>query len=394
MDVMKVKKEQKIKDFGYYLFQVVRYPLKWYMKSKLKLKLVKNELVGEQRPFFIVGNHVTNYDPLITLAYSKQFVRFVAASNNFDNRLKRILFKIARVIPINKKNSDIQTIRTLLKEAKGGNSVGLFPEGGRTWDGKNDEIIYSTAKLIKLLKLPLYNQVLHGAYFTTPRWCKTTRKGELRVEIYKLLEVEQIKAMSDEEIYQVLLEHISYNDYDYQREAMIPYYGKDLAMYVERLVYACPNCKSMNQIYSNKDDFYCSTCNSKGTINRYQLIEGDFPYDNLVEFNDYQKEILPHYIENEFNELFIEGVPLKRYQNQTLDKAVVNVKIDKNEISLDYIDHQEVIALSDISPISLTFENTFTFYVDQTRYQFTIEPFLHSVSIMFIHDLLNTLRGN
>jgi 1-acyl-sn-glycerol-3-phosphate acyltransferase len=388
-----MKSKHSTKNFGYYLFQVVRYPLIAYMKTKLKLKVIKNELKNVDGPFFVVGNHVTNYDPLITLAYSKPFVKFVAASNNLDNRLKRILFKWARVIPINKKNSDIQTIRTLLKEVKEGNSVGLFPEGGRTWDGKNDEIIYSTAKLIKLLKLPVYNQMLHGAYFTTPRWCKTTRKGQLQVEIYKLLEVEQIKTMSDEAIYQVLLEHLSYNDYDFQREVMIPYYGKDLAMYVERLVYACPNCKCMNQIYSNKDDFYCSHCNSKGTINQYQLIEGDFPYDNLVEFNQFQKEILPLYIEEQFRELFIEGVPLKRYQDKTLTKKIVNVMIHKNEIILDYTDHQETIDLAAISPVSLTFENTFTFYVDQVRYQFTIEPFLHSVSIMYIHDLLNNLRG-
>lgn len=389
------KGKYKKKDFGYYLLQIVKRPLRWYMNRKFNLNIVKNDTEGDEGPFIIIGNHVMNYDPLIALAYTKPFVKFVAASNNYDNRLKRILFKIARVIPINKKNSDISTIRTLLNEVNAGNSVGLFPEGGRNWNGETDEIIYSTAKLIKMLKIRVYNQKLTGGYLSTPRWCKTTRKGILNINIYKMLEADEVKKLTVDEIYQLMKEHLYHNEYEYQREAMIPYVGVNYAMYVERLVYGCPVCESMNKIYSDKDEMICPTCNTHGVMDQYGFIKGDFPYDNLVDFDHHQKRILPVYLDSQFEDLFIGNVKYKRFENKKIKKQLVNLIIKKNAIVIDYFGEDRIeFPYDEISPITLTFENTFTFYQGETRHQFLIEPFLHNTSIMFIHDAINYLRGN
>ena len=34
--------------------------------------------------------------------------------------------------------------------------MSLYPEGGRNWDGATDRLVPATAKLIKLLRIPVY----------------------------------------------------------------------------------------------------------------------------------------------------------------------------------------------------------------------------------------------
>lgn len=388
-----MKVSRKGKGVGHYSLQILRAPLRLYLKRKLNTNIMQNEAKDDQGPFLIVGNHVTNYDPLFALAYLKPLVRYVAASNNYDNRLKRFLFQLARVIPINKKTSDLRTIRLILKEVKEGSSIGLFPEGGRNWDGETDEIIYSTAKLIKLLKLPVYNQLLIGAYLSTPRWCKTPRKGRLDVKIYKIFTEQELEKLSDDEVFQRLKEHLTFNEYEAQRERMIPYRGEDLAEYVERLLYLCPNCNSVNTFMSEGDDFICTHCQSTGTFNEYGFIEGDFPFDNLVDFNRYQKENLAKHFEP-FRELFIENVPYKQFApDGGLKKELVNLILQKDRVIIDRFGEREEFLLSLVSQPSLTFHNTIAFFIEDTRHQFTIEPFLHHISIMYLYQTLLYLRG-
>ena len=51
------KQSFKKKDFSYYLFNVIRYPVKWYLNSKLKIKVTQNDAKDDFGPYFLIGNH-------------------------------------------------------------------------------------------------------------------------------------------------------------------------------------------------------------------------------------------------------------------------------------------------------------------------------------------------
>lgn len=391
---MELRLKRKGKGIAHYAFKLLKFPLRLYLKWKLRIHIVRNEAKKDKGPYLVVGNHVTNYDPLIILAYTKPLIRFVAASNNYDHWLKRFFFRVARVIAINKKTQDVRTIRQILAEVKQGSSIGVFPEGGRNWDGTTDEIIYSTAKLIKFLKLPVYNQKLIGGYLTTPRWCKSTRKGRLDVEIYQIFSVEETKSLSDKEIYERLVKELQVNDYEYQRERLIPYKGKDLAEYIERLIYACPNCQAINTFYSKGNHFYCKKCESAGKINVYGFIEGDFPFDNLVEFNRYQKKaLMTYYKKHPFTSIFIQDVPYRRYSIEGLKRDTIDLTIKHDGITIKQSSETINLSWEDLSSPSLTFHNTLTVFEQDTRHQFIIEPFLHQTSIVYLYETIRYLRG-
>jgi len=394
--VSKRKKKLKTKDFSYYLLQVIRYPLMWVIDRTFNLNLVKNEAKDDKGPFFLTGNHVTAYDAIIALLYLKPIVRWVGADANYDSKLKTLFMKIARVIPISKRNTDIRTIKRLIAEVKAGNSVGLYPEGGRNWNGETDELIQSTAKLIKLLGIKVYCQKLEGAYVSSPRWGKTFRKGVLNVSIYLILTSDEVRNLSDDEIYQALKKHLYHNDYDHQKEHMVLLEGKDHAEYIERLIYACPKCQKFHSFASLGDDFKCKVCNAKGKVNQYGLIEGDFPYDNLVDWDHFQKQYLEEYLkDNKLEPVELYDVLYKTMNEENeREKYLINLFIYPDKIIIEHDDDRKIINFIDVLEASLTFKNTLIFFENKTRHEFIIEPFLHNnASVVYIKEIINHLRG-
>lgn len=389
------KLKLKGKDFTYYGFQVLRKPVKWFLKSKLNINLVVNEAQDDKGPFFITGNHVTAFDPIISLVYVKPLVKFVAADANLDNWIKKFFFKLARVIPIRKRSSDISTIRRLLDEVKAGNAVGLYPEGGRTWHGETDELISSTAKLIKMLGIRVYSQKLKGAYMSSPRWGKHIYKGRVDVYIENILTEEDIERMSTNEILDVLKQELYHNDYEYQREVMTPLKGIDRAEYIERLIFVCPKCERIHTFMSQIDEFKCKACGAKGRVNQYGFIEGDFPFDNLVDWHHYQMDFLHKYLEtNCLDPISLYDVRIKQVDEfGNKKKRLGNMIIEQDKVKIEYPDEIIELDFSKISEPSITFKNTLIFYVEKTRYEMVIEPFLHNnASIVYIREVIDLMR--
>src|SRR5690554_4367958 len=338
------EKKYKVKDLTYYIFQILRRPVKWYMNRKFNFNLVKNEAKYDSGPFLITGNHITAFDPIISLVYLKPLVKFVAADANYNNRIKKFFMKIARVIPITKKNSDIVVIRKIINEVESGNSVGVYPEGGRSWHGETDEIIESTAKLIKILGIKVYCQKLKGAYISNPRWGKNINKGRVDITIYKMLSEAEVDKLSVEEILQVLKTHLYHNDYEFQRQEMLEIKGEDRAEYIERLLYVCPNCKQIHTFSSKGNEFLCKFCSAKGRINKYGFIEGDFPYDNLVDWYHYQKDYLMEYLkENEVKPIKLNNVNYKLKRDKVKYDYLSNIKISNENIIIKHQNKEEII---------------------------------------------------
>ncbi len=81
------------------------------------------------------------------MMYTNRPISYLAASINMDDPFKNFIFRVFNVIPFTKGQMDIKAIRQLRKYANK-KSVGLYPEGGRTWDGKNIDVIESIASLV------------------------------------------------------------------------------------------------------------------------------------------------------------------------------------------------------------------------------------------------------
>jgi 1-acyl-sn-glycerol-3-phosphate acyltransferase len=361
------------------------------LKWQFNIQVEDNPLEDLKEPYLLLGNHVTNEDPILSNAYANRLIRFIAGDANQDHWLKRNLMAMLESIPFAKNTGDAKSIRALVRHVRAGHPVGLYPEGGRNWDGATDSLVPSTGKLIKLLKVPVYAVILKGGYLSRPRWATYPRRGRLVMEIKHLFGRETIDSKTPEELQALLAEKLDHNEYVWQRKHRIPFRGKNLAEHIERLLYICPHCNAINSIHSQGDHFFCKECNSQYSMNHYGEILGCPEFSDTVSWNQWQRQFLPQIIEDGFcfdNEdlrLSKREVGVKPWR-----KDVVRLTFLPDRLEIQGKKGSETIMLSEISGLSITFQEIVEFYHGRIKYRLRFKPQRH-MSVKLFYDLLGTI---
>lgn len=376
---------------GDIIYHLLKYPVMLYLKLKFNIKVEHNPLKEVKGPYLLLGHHVTAFDPIISNLFSRRLIRYVTADANYDSKLKRFFLNLVEGIPFTKNAADSSAIRRIMRHIKKGHPVGLYPEGGRNWDGSTDFIIPSTAKLVKLLRVPVYAIFYKGGYLSKPRWAYYFRKGIMNVEIREIISEDIIAHNSIKDIYNLLVEKLNYNEFEWQRKHKIPFRGKKLAEDIERLLYLCPECQAINSIISRGNNFYCKSCGKEHSINEYGTIEGSSHFSDTVTWNRWQMSRLPELIEKGFT-FSNPQISLEKIENEKRERFKVLLALHPDKLIIEYDDRQrEVIAIQDISGLSITFLDMVEFFIDDTKYRFTFDPKKH-MSVKLFYDLLTTVK--
>lgn len=82
--------------------------------------------------FVLCSNHVSAADPLLLAIAFPTPIRFVGKEEVLENWFLRIIAKIAKLIPITRGTADLKAMRACMNAVKGGDNVGIFPQGTRT----------------------------------------------------------------------------------------------------------------------------------------------------------------------------------------------------------------------------------------------------------------------
>ncbi len=110
----------------------------WVVRAKVHV--TGRELIPEGKKLLFVGNHMSNYDPIVTLfAFAKWDLAFVSKASNFKIPWFGQIVRRCCFMEIDRENprNAIHTINwaaELLKE--GEVSVGVYPEGTRSKSGE------------------------------------------------------------------------------------------------------------------------------------------------------------------------------------------------------------------------------------------------------------------
>jgi DNA-directed RNA polymerase subunit RPC12/RpoP len=146
----------------------------------------------------------------------------------------------------------------------------------------------AVTKLIKFLKVPLLLMRIEGGYGVQPRWSDTVRKGKMRTYVSKVIEPEEYKNMTDEELLAVIEEGLYVDEGCVDGE----YRHKRAAEYLDRAMYVCPDC-GLSIFHSEKDIIECKRCGKKIRYLPTKELKGvncDFPFRFTTEWYDYQCE--------------------------------------------------------------------------------------------------------
>ena len=369
------------------LMSILKWPAAIWMQSVFRAEMVRNDLDKDEGPVIFIGNHVTFEDSILAYLYTKRPISFLAAKINFDNPFKNVLFKLFNIVPFTKGQMDIKALKQLKKLVDQGRSVGLYPEGGRTWDGSNIYIIESISNLIKLLKIPVYYVGLNGVYMVKPRWAKKYRKGKTKVEIKKVLTKEQVKKLNSNEILDVVKETLTYDEYEKQRTNKIEYKGRDLAESLEKVIYKCPECLAVDSYTSKGNEFWCKECGSKYTMDSYGFIHGCDQFDNLHSWNIWQNDFIEEIFENNLP-FTSKNVPISIIGAKGRKRGKYDFIVDKDKVKIGDTE----IASEDISSPNIVFTNVVEFFVDKnrTKYRLKMHPKKHT-SITLVEHILKKM---
>lgn len=221
-------------------------------------------------PFVLLSNHVTVLDPFILSTFLRDPVYWITSDGNMRTRLMRALLRLVGSIPKSKSIPDLVTVGwTVDVIRKKGGIVGIFPEGQQSWDGTTLPLVPSTAKLLKLLKVPVIAATIRGGYSSLPRWTGARRRGRIEVEWKLALGTEELKELSVEDIEKAIEAALDHDEAAWQEKERIPFKAMRRAERVELGLYLCPRCEGIGSLRSSRSRLNCLSCGMAVRLDPY-----------------------------------------------------------------------------------------------------------------------------
>ncbi|SDD47092.1 1-acyl-sn-glycerol-3-phosphate acyltransferase [Terribacillus halophilus] len=114
---------------GKVIVSAVLYPI-------FRIKVYGKEHVPKEGPVLVCSNHISNFDPPILGITCPRDIAFMGKSELFKFKPLGFLMKHLNVFPVKRGMQDRSAIRVGLDILAEGKTMGLFPEGTRSKDGK------------------------------------------------------------------------------------------------------------------------------------------------------------------------------------------------------------------------------------------------------------------
>ena len=277
-----------------YFYKFILLVLQPFYIRYFRLKGVGLENLPKEDPYLLVANHSHLLDPFFIGALIRRPVFQMASNEFFRKPLMRRFMWAMGAFPRKKGFVDFKSIKYAIQLVRKGFPLVIYPEGGRNWDGETLPILRSTAKLVKLLDVPLVTVVSKGNYLAFPRWADKKRKSP--ITIYYSKPVKFDKKTPDSQIIDYIQRGI-YNNDNYTKVEYIK--GKEPAVGLPRLLWRCPECRKIDALkVIDNNHIECTSCGQKWEVNLncFMRREGENEWAAIKEYSNMmfrENEIIP-----------------------------------------------------------------------------------------------------
>jgi len=257
-----------------------------YVRLKYGITIEKFPDQGD-RPYLIIMNHQTAFDQFFVGIAFKNPVYYVASEDLFSmGWVSDLIRYLVAPIPIKKQTLDLQAVKTCIKVAREGGTICLAPEGNRTFHGRSLYMKPGIASLTKKLGLPLAIFRIDGGYGVHPRWSDVVRRGKMRAYVRRVVEPEEYKEMSGDELFRLIEEELSADE----GRVTGQFRHRKNAEFLERAMYVCPWC-GLSTFESHDDIIRCTKCGRQiRHLPTKELagIDTPFPHRFVADWYDWQ----------------------------------------------------------------------------------------------------------
>ena len=264
------------------------------------------------QPTILLSSHASRLEFVYTLyGFGRLDVNMVCG---YQNILKKGMYHIFLGLGVISKylyQPDVTCVRHMLKVLRWGGTLGLFPEGIQSSSGSTHPINPATAQFIKHSKANVVIATSQGAYLATNRYSSDRKKGYIGINYSLVFTPDMLRQMSEEQIYQLMLQKISYNDFEFNKVARHKYVGKKPnAFGIDKILYKCPDCEEEYTLLVDDDTVVCTKCGFSVKINEYYDIigqSGKMPPADIDAWYKWQRNCVREQINNEEFELTMRG---------------------------------------------------------------------------------------
>ncbi|MGO8692992.1 MAG: lysophospholipid acyltransferase family protein [Rectinemataceae bacterium] len=366
----------------------------WLLRF-FRIRVVNARAAELRPPYILVSNHVTILDPFILGTLVRQPVYWITSDGNMRTRFMRVLLRLVGSIPKAKAIPDMETVNWtvhVIRKERG--VVGIFPEGEQSWNGSTLPLIPSTAKLIKLLRVPVLAAVIRGGYLSLPRWSWARRRGRIEVEFKLLFTADETRSLGVDELRKGLESGLFHDEWAWEEKTRVPYVALRKAEHAELSLFVCPRCEAVGSLRSARSRLFCGTCGMSLVMDlhgRFRGARGEpAPFANIRDWDRWQLESLRRFVDRILGEQAAGGVhkplfsdagalllrgrkmnPLRRLRSGTL------ILFADRIVLATLLGERLAFPLSEVEGIGVLKRNLLEFYVGRDLYQVRF-PFRHN----------------
>ena len=138
-------------------------------------------------PVIIVSNHVTYADPVLVSIPVRRPVYYMAWNVLFGIPGLAWLIRRLRAFPVDIESADPKATRECLRLLQAGEAVMIFPEGGRSLDGRLQRFKPGAFRLACSLGVPILPVTIVGGHEAWPPGQTLPRPGRLTITYHPLI---------------------------------------------------------------------------------------------------------------------------------------------------------------------------------------------------------------
>lgn len=345
------------------VFRLLKYPFKLFLFLKYNFKAIDYPL--EDKPYFILSNHLTTLDPFMLSCSFNRPIYFVCSKDLYTSKFGKLITYLVQPIYKNKNVHEIGPIKECIKACKENATVCVFPEGNRSYDGNICFIDKSIAKMAKLMKVDLVIYNIVGGYGIDPRWSYKSRRGKSYGMVREVIPYEQVKTMDTEALYEKIISLLNV-----EIDHSITYKSKNAAEGLERVFYLCPVCGHTQTIKTRKNKIMCENCDLTVQYNSNLLFEsqkGNFRFKTVKDWWDYQLDYVKNY---KLNDEVIYTDEMMLYEvNDNKKILIYKGKMTFSKNSFKFCSSDIVINVTDVFSSTVLGKNKLNIYLNDKTYQ-------------------------
>jgi len=182
---------------------------KFLARTVFSFKVVHPGRIIETGGALLAMNHQSFLDPPLAGICCKRHIHFLARKTLLDWPILGPILPKLNVVPVNQERADMSALKTVIKLVKAGHCTIIFPEGGRTLDGKLQPAQPGLGLIIAKSLVPVVPMRIFGAYEAFPTGAKRPKRHPITIVVGEpIIFTEADLAGSGRDLYQRLSDRV------------------------------------------------------------------------------------------------------------------------------------------------------------------------------------------